>query len=273
MRIWELGRLDQPVMVFGGPYSNLQATQAVFAEAKKLGIPGTHQICTGDVVAYCARPNETVDLVRQSGCAVVAGNCEQQLANGEPDCGCGFEEGTTCDILSVEWYSFASRVLSDEARNWMRDLPDAITFWHCGKRYAVVHGGHTDISRFVWSVTPEDVFEDEWDALEASVGVVDVVIAGHCGLAFSKRTRRGLWFNAGIIGMPPNDGKPQTRYAVLENGAFSLGVLAYDEAAAQQDMREAGLCQGYDTSLVSGYWPSEDILPDVLRRSAAPAKG
>ena len=43
--------LDGPALIFGGPYSNLQATAAVLAEAARLGIPAAHIICTGDLIA------------------------------------------------------------------------------------------------------------------------------------------------------------------------------------------------------------------------------
>ena len=43
--------VDGPTLVFGGPYSNLQATRAVLAEAARRGIPHQRVVCTGDVVA------------------------------------------------------------------------------------------------------------------------------------------------------------------------------------------------------------------------------
>ena len=67
---------DGPVLVFGGPYSNLQATEALFAAAARLGIPAARIICTGDVVAYGADAVGCVSLLRNAGVAVVAGNCE-----------------------------------------------------------------------------------------------------------------------------------------------------------------------------------------------------
>ena len=36
--VLELGILTRPVLVFGGPYSNLQATLAIKAEAMRQGI-------------------------------------------------------------------------------------------------------------------------------------------------------------------------------------------------------------------------------------------
>src|SRR5215472_14622804 len=83
-------RVDKPLMVFGGPYSNLEATRAVLEEAARLSISADHIICTGDVVAYGADAAATVDLVRDRVGHVVMGNCEQSLAAGSVDCGCGF---------------------------------------------------------------------------------------------------------------------------------------------------------------------------------------
>jgi hypothetical protein len=45
--------LEPPILVFGGPYSNLRAVDALRERALKLGIVADHCICTGDVVAYC----------------------------------------------------------------------------------------------------------------------------------------------------------------------------------------------------------------------------
>lgn len=262
----DLGVLDGPVLLFGGPYSNLQATQALLAEAERLAIAADHMICTGDVVAYCAQPEETVAAVRASGAVVIAGNCEKQLASGAQDCGCGFEDGSACDLLSRSWYEYACARISASARTWMERRPDRAVFTHQGARYAVIHGGETDIARFVWSNSCDAVFEQEWAALEACVGPVDNVIAGHSGIPFLRDTPRGRWINAGVIGLSPNDGAQQTRYAVLDGGEVLFHRLTYDATAAFAAMKEQGLTQGYDRALLSGYWPSEDILPSALRR-------
>ena len=76
-----------PLLVFGGPYSNLEATRAMLAEAKRLGVPPERTVCTGDLVAYCASPVETIEHVRNSKIRVVMGNCDEQLANSAGDWG------------------------------------------------------------------------------------------------------------------------------------------------------------------------------------------
>lgn len=256
----DLGPLTGELVVFGGPYSNVQAVQAL------LSVAGTRRmICTGDVVAYCGAPVETVGLIRASGTAVVAGNCEQQLGAYALDCGCGFEDGTACDLLSAGWYAFANAQVSAEHRTWMAELPNMISFSHAGKRYAVIHGGLSDVSRFLWSVSANDAFHQEIALIEAKVGPVDVVLAGHSGIGFIRTIGRHTWINAGVIGMPPHDGLQTTEYLWIDaGGQAQLKRLDYDAQSAAADMVAAGLVQGYHTSLETGYWPSEDALPDQL---------
>ncbi|WP_319799739.1 metallophosphoesterase family protein [Roseobacter weihaiensis] len=264
----DLGVIDGALLLFGGPYSNLQAMQAVMEIARDLGISGRNMICTGDVVAYAGDPAPTVALVRESGATVVAGNCEKQLAQGALDCGCGFEEGSACDLLSAGWYSVASAQIGPADRAWMAGCPDLVSFRHQGARYAVIHGGVSDIARFIWPSTARTVFEQEWALIEERIGPVDHVIAGHSGLPFIRQLGAGRWINPGVIGMPPHDGAQQTRYGVLDGGEVLIHRLSYDVEAAHAAMLRAGLNQGYHTALRSGYWPSEEVLPAELRASS-----
>ena len=258
--IADFGPLDGPVLLFGGPYSNFAAMQALIAEAERLGIGPENAICTGDVVAYCGEPAETVALVRDWGCRVIAGNCELQLAAGADDCGCGFAEGSVCDALSAEWFAYANGRIDADARRWMADLPQLACFQNAGRRYGVLHGGATDVSRFLW---PGDDKSSERAALEAAVGAVDCVVAGHSGIGFVEPG----WINAGVIGMPPHNGARDTEFCVLENGEATLQRLSYDAAGAATAMR--GRSTPYADALLTGWWPSEDVLPQELRKRTA----
>ena len=59
LRVQDFGRFDEPVVLFGGPYSNLQALEALSTI-----IGERPAICTGDVVAYGANPVQTVNLTK-----------------------------------------------------------------------------------------------------------------------------------------------------------------------------------------------------------------
>ncbi len=267
--IEDAGSLDGPVLVFGGPYGNSQATEAVLAEAEQRRIPPTRVICTGDLVAYGADPAATVALIRASGIRVVMGNCEEALAFGRADCGCGFREDSSCDRWSRQWFAYASRSLDDDAKAWMGRLPRQLRFSLGGWRFAVVHGGATDISRFVFASTPARDMMSELAALDRD-GPVDGVIGGHCGLPFSQCLGGRLWHNAGVVGLPANDGTPRVWFTLLnpQDDAIEVAPLAlhYDHATAARRMAHAGMPQAYARALIDGLWPAMEVLPAVERQ-------
>ena len=156
MRVNDLGELSGDVLLFGGVYSNADALEALIKVAQDAGIPAQNAVCTGDIVAYCADAARSVRMIRDWGCPVLKGNCEEQLAADAPDCGCGYDEGSQCSLLSRAWYAHARATVPAEAKAWMGRLPDRIVFRHSGLRYAVVHGAASDISGFLWPTSTED---------------------------------------------------------------------------------------------------------------------
>lgn len=258
----DLGTLQGDVLVFGGNYSNLQATQALQQQALQRNIPPERVICTGDIVAYCAQPEETVQLIRDWKIPVVMGNCEESLALDAEDCGCGFEAGTACAVLSDSWFRFSRSKVSAASKAWMRELPRTLAFELGDKRFQVVHGGVNSINRFIFASMPDQVFEQELADVE-----VDVVIGGHAGLPFARRYEQQYWLNAGVIGMPANNASPDTWYMVLSEIAGQVQVswheLNYDAATAQTIMHAEGQNNAYAKALLSGLWPSLDVLPEA----------
>ena len=261
----ELGVLQGDVLVFGGNYSNLQATLALREQAEIRGIPPERVICTGDIVAYCAEPEETTQLIRDWGIPVVMGNCEESLGFDNDDCGCGFEAGTACSILSNSWFNFSRNQVSDASKTWMRELPRFLNFELGGKSFRVVHGGVDSINRFIFASLPDELFQQELDQTDA-----DVVMGGHAGIPFARQCGERYWLNSGVIGMPANNASSQTWYMVLRdvNGTIQVSwyALEYDAAVAQKRMYERGQNNAYAEALLNGLWPSLDVLPEVERQ-------
>jgi predicted phosphodiesterase len=250
----------QPVLVFGGCYSNFQATQALLAEARRLDVPSDRMICTGDIVAYGADPRDTLALIREAGIATVMGNCEESLAEGAGDCGCGFAPGSACNRLSAAWFTYATRHVDDDARQWMAALPQRIDLMLAGHRIAVVHGAPSRINRFIFASTP-----DQDIAAEIALTGAEGVIGGHCGVPFTRLLGPFLWHNTGAIGMPANDGTPRGWFSLLTPRGDGIEIrhlpLDYDHRAAARAMRVAGLPVDYADTMETGIWPSFDVLP------------
>ncbi len=76
---------------------------------------------------------------------------------------------------------------------------------------------------------------------------------------------RKTWFNAGVIGMPANDGTADVWYGIVTPGEggvqLSTHRLTYDFRGAAAAMRRWAYADGYATSLITGIWPSFDVLP------------
>lgn len=263
-RIKDLGEIDGDMLLFGGAYSNISALDAVLRVAWASDIPAQNCIFTGDVVAYGADASRCAKALARFGCPAILGNCEAQLLAGSADCGCGFEDGTACDIASKTWFDHASKQIGDKADSFWGDWPDWLTFTHSGKRYAVIHGGARNVAQFIWPSDPTEIFETEFAAIEAETGPINGVVCGHSGIAFERITGDHRWINAGVIGMPPHDGRRATRYAILGEDGVRFHALDYDFEDSAKAMEKAGLVQGYETGLRTGLWPSEDILPPEI---------
>jgi predicted phosphodiesterase len=217
-------------------------------------------ICTGDLAAYCAQPQETVDLIRQNNVATILGNCEENLAADADDCGCGFDDGTACDLMSQQWYSFCRRHLKMETKRWMGKLPRSLIAVIENKRLQVIHGGVDVINQFIFPSISNDFLNGELGNIAG-----DGILAGHSGIPFARIVNGKLWLNSGAIGIPANDGTNRVWYAIIAPMGDSLKIsthaLEYDHTAAAQQMRQEGLT-AYADAIETGRWPSTDVLPD-----------
>lgn len=258
-RTKDIGQLEGKLLLFGGPYSNLHALQSLKQAADQAQIPAQNIICTGDIVGYCAYPSESLDFIRDWGIHAIYGNVEYNLIHDIDDCGCNFTEGGRCDLFSRQWYPYAKSRINEANQAYLNTLPEFITFGRQGKRYHVLHGGLEDTSAFIFAST-----EDQIKTTITEKTGADVIIGGHCGLPFIQQLSNGSWWlNAGVIGMPANDGKQTTWYAIADNNHISFHTLDYDHTAAANAMRQNGLPGSYANTLETGIWDNCEILPET----------
>jgi predicted phosphodiesterase len=243
-------------------YSNLQALQALQQWAEGNGYNPQNIFCTGDVLGYCAQPLECIDLLKTWKVHCIAGNVELQVRNNEVDCGCDFTDGSRCDLFSKNWYSYIQSKMNDEAKQWLHTLPHHIQFMYASKKILLVHGSWFATSEFIFASTPWKVKQENFSATGA-----DVIIAGHCGLPFADMAQNLLWLNAGVIGMPANDGATTVWFLTVEADetniiTYGFHQLKYDHQQASNLMLLNGLPPSYAQTLVTGIWDNCEILPE-----------
>lgn len=257
-----LGTLSGKILLFGGVYSNLQALEAMKHLAEKENIAPENCICTGDIVGYCAQPEETVQLFKIWEPKSIAGNVEIQLREGAEDCGCDFRKGSRCDGFSQQWYLYAQSQLSKNSIDFVKTLPDHITFNYARKKVLVVHGSYFNTSEFIFKSTPWEIKAPNFE-----VNNYDVVIGGHCGLPFCDSKRDKLWLNPGVIGMPANDGTPLVWYAILNDKKgvleYKHHTLNYNYKLTNNLMQNGLLPEEYARTIITGIWDNTEILPAV----------
>lgn len=259
----DLGAIEGPILIFGGPYGNLAATRALRSRAEHSAFSAAQVICNGDLVAYCGEPRETVEFVQDWGIHVIQGNCEESLAELAPDCGCGFDPGSHCAALSQRWYQVCLENTTSKQRQWMGELPSGIEFSLAGIRFRLVHGSPESINEFVFASTDARRKQAMLDDSGA-----DVIVGGHSGIPFGQALRSGYWINTGVIGLPANDGTPDGWYLILEPADDGILCrwrrLEYDSRRIRQKTEAAGM-SAYARTLETGLWPSLDILPESER--------
>lgn len=250
------------LLLFGGVYSNFQALEALYEWAQEHDFAPDQIVCTGDVVGYCAQPQECVDLVNKWGVHCIAGNVEIQLRNGDDDCGCNFNEDSSCDLNSRNWYPFAKENVNQDALDWMNTLPLNLIFEFGEKKWGVVHGSQEETAKFVYKSTPWNEKRPSYESLG-----VDHVVAGHCGIPFEDKQDEHLWINSGALGMPANDGTQRVWFCVVseDKGDFftQFHSLEYDFTRTQAKMNEERLPVAYIETLETGLWDSTEVLDEV----------
>ena len=100
------------IALFGDIHANLEALQAVLADAHEQGC--NQYICLGDVVGYNADPAACLETVRAMGCPVVKGNHDEDASGTH-----SLESMNPVAATALEW---TRRQLNDEQRTWLRRL-------------------------------------------------------------------------------------------------------------------------------------------------------
>ena len=197
-------------------HANLPALTAVLAAvANEEEVAATYHL--GDLVGYAPWPNETVELLRDSGIVGVAGNYDSTVATDYKHCGCKYEDERQEELSHIS-YEWTRRHTSPAVKELLGALPFRIDFRPLGGHLSaptviLVHGTPT-LNTVYWTEDRPDSFCLKM-AEHAGARPGDVICFGHTHKPWHRAVGGIHFVNTGSIGRP-KDGDWRAGYAVLD---------------------------------------------------------
>lgn len=248
------------ILVLSDIHSNLEALEACVAAA-----PAHDMVVNlGDVVGYCASPNEVVEISQRLGKVFVRGNHDKAV--------CGLIELSDFNPVAAFAVEWTRQQLTPENLAWLRGLPQGPIQVEGVSDTQFVHGSPIDEDEYL--VTVRDAIEP---MMETPVGLTFfghthlqgsfVANAAHfdafrpayktvgqpetCEIPLKNGTR--FLINPGSVGQP-RDGDWRAGFAVFDTDARTVTFyrIPYDLKAAQDRIFAAELPTRLATRLAAG---------------------
>ena len=224
--------------VFGDIHANLEALEAVLADAESQGC--TEHVCVGDVVGYAANPSECLAIVREMGCPIVKGKHDEEAVLDN-----SLEGLNPLAKQAMEW---TRAQLNEDEREFLMGMKLVRQV----RDFTIVHatldtpGGWTYVT-------------NKFDAMASfSYQFTQLCFYGHTHTpriyvkgdsvdpleesSVTLEMGRKYFINVGSTGQP-RDGDWRASYAVydVENQSVEIRRLEYDIEKAQGKIVDAGL--------------------------------
>jgi predicted phosphodiesterase len=224
--------------IFGDIHANLEAFEAVLADAAEMGC--TDHVCVGDIVGYAADPNRCLAIVREMGCPVVKGNHDEEAILHT-----SLEGLNPLARHAMDW---TREQLNEDEREFLGNLKLVRQV----RDFTIVHatldtpGGWTYVT-------------NKFDAMASfSYQFTQLCFYGHTHtpriyakgdsvepleeMSVHLEMGRKYFINVGSTGQP-RDGDWRSSYAIydVENQEVTIRRLEYDIQTAQDKIIDAGL--------------------------------
>lgn len=256
------------VAAFGGIYSNHRALRAAIRDARERG--ADLLLCLGDLGAFGPSPDRTAEILRAEQIPVVRGNYDDSIARGLEDCQCGYTDPRDNHYARIS-YDYTLANTGPRHRKWMAGFPDRIRFRMGELEVLAFHGSPRRMNEFLWETTTPTHF---LEGMARKAGA-DVLLGTHTGIHWSRALEGNRWYvNAGALGRPANDGRPDVWYAMLEvdgnRDPRALSVefipVEYRVDLLADEMRDEGLPEEFIETIRSGWWTTcLEVLPGKER--------
>ena len=235
--------------IFGDIHANLEALEAVLADAKEHGC--THHVCLGDIVGYNANPHECVEIIRKLKCPVVMGNHDEQA---------GMEDSSEVfNPLADAAIRWTREHLTAEDKKWLTSLRMVRQV----RDFTIVHA--TLDTPHQWAY----VFNQLDAAASFNYQFTNLCFCGHTHSPRAYVRDGGIravpldvlriepgqkyFINVGSVGQP-RDGDWHASYCIYDTAANTVELrrVEYDIYTAQDKVVDAGLPQRLADRLALG---------------------
>lgn len=223
--------------IYSDIHGNLEALQAVLESMKALGVQ--RRICLGDLVGYCANPNECVDLIRENSDLVILGNHDSVALGRESS-----ENFNFYARRAIEW---TRENLRPDATNFLQKLP----YMEGEEELCFVHASPRSPADWYYVTSLDDAVDafaffrqricfvghTHWPVIvvmesEQSFRICDT-------LSYTLEKGQRMLVNVGSVGQP-RDRNPQASYAICDSKTLSVEIVRvpYDIGKTQKKMRD-----------------------------------
>lgn len=227
------------IAVFSDVHGNLTALEAALADI------GRHEVdqvvAAGDLCAMGPKPLACLERIRDNNIQALYGNTDEWLL--------GRLAPPEHLAAAARW---AADRLTDEARQWLADLPFRLRFSPTGRAeddMLIVHANPLDVNRIIFPSEAEQMARygrlRQTDAeLEPLVAGLDAAVLafGHLHIPNVRLWRGKPLVNISSISLP-GDGDPRAKYAIFEwvddGWTFAHHHVVYDLDAEARAVRAA----------------------------------
>lgn len=246
-------------LIISDIHSNIEALRAVMFETMSMDID--KYIILGDLVGYCASPNEVVEKVRKINPAtIIRGNHDKFVS--------GFSDGKDFNYIAREADLWTRENLLTQNLEFLRQIPKGPI--EVDGLFEIVHGSHYDEDRYIlssnealeefygsqWRITFFGhthiqmvwTYEDDKKEIKAYIFKID-------GNKYEYKLDRKLRYmiNPGSVGQP-RDRDPRSAFAIFDSDKFSVTFfrINYNIRSAQNKIISAGLDEFLSERLAVG---------------------
>ena len=224
--------------IYSDIHGNLEALQAVLESMQALGVE--RRICLGDLVGYCANPNECVDLIREKSDLVILGNHDSVALGRETS-----ENFNFYARRAIEW---TRENLSKESVDFLNGL----SYLQNEGELCFVHASPRSPADWYYVTSLDDAVDafsffrqricfvghTHWPVIVVMEGEQSFRICDTLSYTLEKGQR--MLVNVGSVGQP-RDRNPLASWTICDSETLSVEIVRvpYDIGKAQKKMRES----------------------------------